>query len=125
MNIINDIFHNGSLWALVLTIIYIYNEVEPVLKSHLRNNHEKSLLASANRIVPSVAKVADASPSDRENEMISELFEFASKRHIPINIDLAKSFITKAKSDYINNGGKMPKTVNNLMNKAINEGDNK
>lgn len=123
MQIINDLFQNGSLWTLIGTILYVYKGIEPVLKSNLRNNHEKSLLACSDRIIPAIAKVTDASPSDRKIEAISELNEFASKRHIPLSQKSAESYINKAVSDFKRNGGKLPdpKNIKNSINNSINE----
>lgn len=129
MYFINDLFHNGSLWALIATIIYIYKQSEPLLKSHVRNNHEKSLLACSNRIVALVAPIADASPIDRKKLAINDLNEFAAQRKIPLTDKTARSFLSKAKADFINNGGHFakPQSINLHVqsNGVVKEDENK
>ena len=114
MNIINDIFQNGSIWALVGTLLYVFSEFEPALKAHVRNEHAKSLLDCANRIVPSIMKIQEASPTDRKNEALAELNEFASKRNIPLEQQVARHIIEKAITDFVNNGGKIPEITNTI-----------
>lgn len=127
MYIVNDIFHNGSVWALVIALIYIFNALKPLIKSHLRNNHELSLFRCACRAVASVAQVAEASPSDRENEAISLIFRFANSHNIPIDMNLAKALFNQAKVHFKANGGqvKKPLQVSVQSDGSVKEDDNK
>lgn len=129
MDIIKELWNDGSLWALIGFLAYIYKiDIRPLLKSHLRNSHEKSLLACADRAVASVAKVADASPSDREQEMLSLIFTFADKHKIPINRDVAKQFLNLALSRFKQNGGKFKQSLQVKVNQdgsVQEEDDNK
>lgn len=128
MKIVNYLIQDGPFWVIVGALIAFYKSIDPLITSHLRNNHEKSLHASADRAIPIVAKLVDASPTDRMNYGIQLIIEFATNRHIPINHKLAKSFYGKALSDFLANGGKFaqPKqTVSVMPDGSIKEDDNK
>lgn len=127
MELLKELWNDGALWAILAELIYAYQEdVAPLLQSHVRNNHEQSLKNCADRTVASVAKVADATPADRDQEMLSQIFQFATARHIPIDMNLAKSFINQAKSDFTLKGGHVAKSKSvNVNNGVITEGVNK
>ena len=127
MYILNHIFNwiqSGAFVALVGVIGYIFQQTRPMIKSHVRNNHERSLMNCANRLVPALAKIAQATPADRKSEAISELCVFASKNHIKINPDEAKHFIEKAIEDYKSNGGSVKKTIAKVIDDTDSNSDN-
>lgn len=123
-NHIMSIIANGGLWTIIIAVLTYLPKINKIIEAHLkakkataRNAHELSLMRAADRITPSVMKVAQASPSDRLNEALSELTQYANSRDIYIDSALAKHVINNAIAKYNKSNGLISDAVKSVTSK--------